>query len=211
MKPLITAVIFDFGGVMSFSQDKKSVERMKYLLGLSTESFERSYKRHRNKFDSGRINEIEYWLKIAGDNGVLIDMETLSQLASLDLMSWLVINDDMLGFLDNIKARGIKTAVLSNMPFNILKYMEENFKWLNKFDKEIYSCNSGISKPDLEIYEHCLRELSILPENCLYIDDTEANLEPAKELGINVHLFTGIKELCEDINNNYILKDTEEG
>jgi putative hydrolase of the HAD superfamily len=62
------------------------------------------------------------------------------------------------------------------------------------------SCNMGASKPSPEFFHHILNELSTTPDNCVFIDDRQANVIAANAVGIrgilfqdNVSLFSELK------------------
>lgn len=57
------------------------------------------------------------------------------------------------------------------------------------FDK-IYSANElGITKRDPESYKFIADDLGVKPEEIFFTDDTEGNIEAAKEAGLRTYLF----------------------
>lgn len=57
------------------------------------------------------------------------------------------------------------------------------------FHKAYYSHRMGKRKPDAEIFEQVLEENQLLPEETLFLDDYDVNIEGAKTLGIKtVHV-----------------------
>ena len=52
------------------------------------------------------------------------------------------------------------------------------------FDAVYYSHLIRLRKPDRNIYEYVLADAEILPEDCVFIDDLEPNIEAARALGI---------------------------
>lgn len=56
------------------------------------------------------------------------------------------------------------------------------------FDAVYYSHLIRLRKPDREIYEYVLADAEILPEESLFIDDLEVNVEAARKLGIHAEL-----------------------
>jgi len=56
------------------------------------------------------------------------------------------------------------------------------------FDKAYYSCDIGMRKPGQEIYEYVISDIGMNPNDMLFIDDNEANIEAAKKAGLNVLL-----------------------
>lgn len=57
------------------------------------------------------------------------------------------------------------------------------------FHKAYYSHRMGKRKPDAEIFEQVLEENNLIPEQTLFLDDYDINIEGAKSLGIKtVHV-----------------------
>ena len=88
-----------------------------------------------------------------------------------------------------------RTFLLSNInPIHydfIMNYLNDEFGFDNNdhlFEKTYYSHLIGIRKPDPAVFEKVLKENGLIAEETLFIDDIQANLEPAKALGINTFL-----------------------
>ena len=88
-----------------------------------------------------------------------------------------------------------RTFLLSNINLihyeYIMNYIKSEFGFENNdhlFEKTYYSHLVGIRKPDKAIFEKVLSENGLKPEETLFIDDIAANLEPAKELGIQTFM-----------------------
>ncbi len=61
------------------------------------------------------------------------------------------------------------------------------------FDSVVFSCKAGCVKPELEIYNICMDELSVKPNQCMFVGDGgSGELEGAKRLGITTVMITGI-------------------
>ncbi|OIJ91706.1 hypothetical protein BIV24_15785 [Streptomyces colonosanans] len=89
-----------------------------------------------------------------------------------------------------IRAAGLKTAVLSNSmgmhPFNPY----EPWRLSEAHDVVVLSEEVRMRKPDTEIYQLVLERLGCQGEDCVFVDDIAANLEPARALGITTILAT---------------------
>ncbi|MDD5570841.1 MAG: HAD family phosphatase [Bacteroidales bacterium] len=74
------------------------------------------------------------------------------------------------------------------------KYVQKEFglKLLDDlFEKAYYSFKLGIIKPSPEIFNLVLSENNLVPEETLFIDDVEVNIEAARKLGIIGYLYKG--------------------
>ena len=61
------------------------------------------------------------------------------------------------------------------------------------------SCELGCRKPEKEIYLKALKAGGGSPSSCFFIDDTEANVLVARELGIPSVIFSDISKLKADL------------
>jgi putative hydrolase of the HAD superfamily len=101
---------------------------------------------------------------------------------------WLRVNPEALALAREIKAHGVRTAILSNIPHDLLAEVRK-FSWLDEFEVKIWSCELGIVKPDPAIYRTCLEALGCEPGRTLFFDDRPNNVEAARELGMEAHIF----------------------
>lgn len=93
--------------------------------------------------------------------------------------------------LDEAKKADIKLYYLSNWSKGSFMKIKEtgNFDFLNKFDGGIVSYEIDTKKPNPEIYETLIEKYNIIPENALFIDDKQENLDAALKCGLNTLLF----------------------
>ena len=102
---------------------------------------------------------------------------------------WTRLNPEMLELAREIKSRGLKTAILSNMPFDLLAELRRKFDWLDEFDVQIWSCELGVVKPDAVIYRACLANLGCEAARALFFDDRPANVDGARRVGMEAYVF----------------------
>ncbi|HET6539370.1 MAG TPA: HAD family phosphatase [Chryseolinea sp.] len=60
----------------------------------------------------------------------------------------------------------------------------DNAVFDDHFEKAYYSHIAGLIKPDLEAFHLVVRENNLAPEETLFIDDTLANVEAARQAGL---------------------------
>ena len=169
-------------------------------------SFNTSYRAYRTEFDSGLISSGQYWDQVAGSLNRKVTPEQIELINDLDIRSWVQIDETMLSFIFDSRDSVSVMAVLSNMTFDTLKYIKAEYSWIEVFDKHFFSCEIGMSKPDPGIYVHCLKELDIDPDQCLFIDDSEENVVAARKFGINSLLYSGFPEFQHEITSAYTLE-----
>jgi putative hydrolase of the HAD superfamily len=84
---------------------------------------------------------------------------------------------------------GIKTAILSNMEFEMLAAMQAKFPWLSEFAVKIFSCEVRLTKPAVEIFLLTAADLRVDPDCALFLDDKQSNIDGARKAGMQAFLF----------------------
>jgi len=193
----ITAIIFDYGKVLSLSPTLKQWERMASLFGVDQPTFQEQYWGLRDRYDRDEYDGTGYWRRIAELNGKTLTDAEVEQLIFWDNDQWTNENPEMLDFARRMHARGIHTGILSNMQANMLRFMRHKFAWLDEFDVQMYSCEEGIVKPAVEIYLECCKRLGSTPANTLFLDDKQPNIDGAIKAGLQALLFEGDRKEVE--------------
>jgi HAD superfamily hydrolase (TIGR01509 family) len=67
-------------------------------------------------------------------------------------------------------------------------FNQYGFEFNSLFVKAYYSFQIGLRKPDVEIYKFALSDSKLIPEETLFIDDLEVNIESAKITGLQTML-----------------------
>ncbi len=99
-------------------------------------------------------------------------------------------------------------ATVNNEILELNVFRIQKFGLRNYFPVFFSSCFLGLRKPDEAIYRMVLQVAQRAPEECLFIDDREVNLECPRELGIKTILFTDAAQLRTDlISNDIVLTD----
>jgi putative hydrolase of the HAD superfamily len=192
LKPPITTVILDFGGVLGLPQDPVRAANMASLCGCTMEEFSRLYQRDRLELDRGTLTTEEYWSRILRARGVPATPGAVARIEEEDSLGWTRINDRVVVWTRELRAAGYATAILSNMPFDKLAYMRRipAFDFIDEFPVTVFSCNHRMVKPEPAIYRLCLDLLARAPSECLFLDDSPVNVEGGRSAGIAACLFT---------------------
>lgn len=112
-------------------------------------------------------------------------------------------NEEMTTLARDLKERGVKLFILSNNFKERAAYYDENFSFLNElFENVYYSWQTGFVKPDEQAYRLILEENHFAPEEVIYFDDSQKNIDLAKSLGIEGYLFTSAEDARKKIFKN---------
>jgi putative hydrolase of the HAD superfamily len=195
----LRAVVFDYGIVLTGPPDPEAWANLLRITGLPVERFEPLYWADRPAYDEGKLTGVEFWQKLLREAGLPPNQAMAEELNRWDARLWTVQNPVMLAWQLELKKRGLKTAILSNIGDSVLENIEREFDWIHRFDVLVWSYQLGIAKPDPAIYRHTLRELGTQPEETLFIDDKLENVEAARKLGIRAILYTNVERLREEL------------
>jgi putative hydrolase of the HAD superfamily len=195
----ITTVIFDFGYVLSLPPRASDYQKLAALAGIEGRSFEEVYWGQRADYDRGTIDGPAYWRRVANAAGRVVAAAQIESLIAADIAIWMRANPVMMEWVRALKARGLKIAVLSNMPIEISTYMRQHAPWFRDFDYVCFSAEVQLAKPDAAIFRACWNVVGSNPEECLFIDDRAENVEAARALGMCALKFVSVDQLAEDI------------
>ena len=198
----IEAVVFDFGGVLTLQPLESHVESLQRICGLDRSTFDLEYRRRRSDYDRGAIDSREYWSRVVDSRGNPVDTEVLRSLFEVDTAGWTRINDQVLNWAFRLQDAGVRTGILSNMPRDTLKWIESRFRWLDRFEVKIFSCDLGVIKPEAGIYRSCLDALQLEAGKVLFLDDIPDNVKGAERAGIRTVLFRSYDDARSQIADN---------
>ena len=101
-------------------------------------------------------------------------------------------------------SRRYQMATLNNEILELNIYRLANFGLRNYFSIFFSSCFLQLRKPDEAIYRAALRVTQRAPEECLFIDDREANLECPRALGLVTIHYQNPTQLRAELQQNGI-------
>ncbi len=107
--------------------------------------------------------------------------------------------------LRELKGRHRHLYALSNWSeetFPIAQKKYEFFKW---FDGIVISGQEKLVKPDPRIFTRLLERYRLRAANCIFIDDNQANISKAADLGFETILFTGPEDLRRTLMSRSVL------
>jgi putative hydrolase of the HAD superfamily len=182
----LQAVVFDYGKVLSYAPTLREWQELASTAGRPLDAFQPDYWRYRDAYDRASCGAAAYWQAVARRP---LDSRTLGKLIELDNEQWTRVNPDMLALARRLRKAGIKTAILSNMEFEMLAAMQAKFPWLSEFAVRIFSCKMRLVKPEVEIFLHTAAELRVAPGCALFLDDKPPNIDGARKAGMQAFLF----------------------
>ena len=103
--------------------------------------------------------------------------------------------DPTVEILAELKAQEYELFALSNWSHETFPFALARFAFLRWFRAVVISGEAKVCKPDPRIYEILLNQIGRPAQECVFIDDSRANIEAAQQLGFNVIHFHSPKQL----------------
>ena len=97
-------------------------------------------------------------------------------------------------WIRELQGRGYKVYLLSNYSEHAFEYLLERSRFYGIVDGAIISYRIKTVKPEREIYEALFSTYGLNPEECVFLDDLQKNLDGAAVFGMKTILFTGYEE-----------------
>jgi len=101
------------------------------------------------------------------------------------------LRDFAIPWIDELKQMGLKVLYLSNWSDFLSKANPSEMRFLEHMDGGVFSCDVHVTKPDREIYKLICDKYELNPQECIFIDDLDRNVEAACEYGIRGLVFEG--------------------
>ena len=201
MAKKIKAVIFYFGNVISVTNTGDCANEMEKLTGVPAKVFRRAYEDFRFDFDRGLISGAQMYAKTLekyGYNEVAQNISLMKKIARLDLESWKEYRQDVTDWGLLLQKQGYKIGILSNMPYEFLDLYEKHIPLFVASDCNVFSCRVHHIKPEPQIYYKILEGLTVLPEEAVFFDDLEENIQQANKIGIKGLLWKSLQQAQND-------------
>lgn len=189
----IDTVVFDFGGVLIDLYREKCVEAFRAIGYPQAEEMISLYGPSDilQKLEAGEITGEELVALIREDSGN--NSITYEQVQGAYIAFLGTIPVVKLRAIRALREAGFKVCGLSNINEFVMPYVRERLFTADGLKMEDYieepylSYEMGLLKPGAEIFRVMIERSGMTPERTLFIDDSEKNIETARELGFQVY------------------------
>lgn len=112
---------------------------------------------------------------------------------------------ESVALLAQLQAAGYATYGLSNWSAETFPTARREHPFFSSFSGIVLSGEEKVCKPHPKIYAILLERYKLRPEQCVFIDDRQENLDAAKEMGIAPVLFTSTAQVREALKRTGVL------
>ena len=101
--------------------------------------------------------------------------------------------EENIALLQRLQEAGVPTYCITNFSSAKFREAQERYPFLTSFDGVIVSGDERLLKPDPAIYRLLLSRYGLAVEDCLFIDDSPANVDGARSVGMQaIHYRDGM-------------------
>tara|TARA_B110000046_G_C12951085_1_gene380172 strand:- start:199 stop:831 length:633 start_codon:yes stop_codon:yes gene_type:complete len=193
MKRMVSAILFDLGGVILNLDYNKTIEAFK---NLGRERIDALYSQAQqnaifDRIETGEISENYFRDLLISFLGNEVNHEMVDEAWNAMLLD---LPKERIDFLRTLK-KEYKIYLFSNTNAIHLRKFQEiiqqqyaNAELLEDiFDKTYYSHIIQKRKPNAAAFEYILKDLGLKAEEVIFIDDSIQHVEGAKSIGINAY------------------------
>ena len=179
---MIKAVIFDFGGVLVRTPSRESRRKWEEKLGLDEWESEVIVfgSEMGMKAQNGEISDQELWNWVG--HRLALSSTQLEEFRS-DFWAGDILDENLIDYIRSLRP-GYQTAIISNATDALRNLLETVFPISDAFDLIVCSAEEKTMKPGHEIYELTLNRLSRLPDETIFVDDSNPNIQAARMIGM---------------------------
>ena len=200
----IKNIVFDLGGVLLDLDFKAAINGLQKAGFANVKEQLQTFDREGifQKFELGEITAVEFRTAIRENSILTLTDEEVDALWNAMLLE---VPREKLELILDLRGKYM-VYLLSNTNTIHWDYACKNafnyrgFRVKDYFEETFLSYEMHLAKPDKAIFEKMLQDANLLPEETLFIDDSEANCQAAASLGIQVHHYRigdDLKEIFE--------------
>jgi len=183
----VRAILFDYGGVLAeegFREALYVLARRQGLdpLQLHAAGMEAVYD---SGYVVGRGSEADFWAMLRARTGLRGENAELSG----EILSRFVLRPGMLELVRCLRRQGYRTAILSDQT-DWLERLDRRDRFFHEFDQVFSSYRLGRGKRDLALFDEVVGRLGLAPHETLFVDDLPANVERARNRGVQALVFS---------------------
>ena len=205
----VSAVVYDIGNVLITWHPERLFDEVMSNRDARVEMF--------NTVDLHAMNDrID-----SGENWKTVVYETAEQYPEYSDMirlwhdRWLEMAspqiDWSVSLLRTLQEKNIPVFALTNFGIETFEFARKQYSFLDEFDQKFVSGHLGVIKPFPRIYEIVEESCGVAPENLLFVDDRQENVDAALSRSWAAHLFDGPKGWAQRLVNEGLLNPVEAG
>ncbi len=197
-QPAVRAVIFDLGGVILRTDDPGPRTALAKRLGKTYAELDEIVFGNpvSQAAERGLSSPEDVWAEVAR----LLDLpiREVGQVRH-EFFAGDQVDLALIELIQGLRA-AYKTALLSNhWIVDMPRFLREELQVPDVFDLVISSASVGLAKPDPRIFNLVLQMLGVEAGEAVFVDDNQANIQSAGQMGVHAVRFINLEQLRRDL------------
>lgn len=192
----IRAIFFDFGGVILRTEYQAPRQQLAERFNMEYEDIDKAVfgSPSAQRASIGEITEQAHWKEI-GRRFKLSDADLKSFEESF--FAGDVIDHDFLEYIEMLRPK-YHVGLISNAWSGLREYITKE-KILPSFDSVTISAEVGAAKPDAKIFQVALDRAKVKPEEAVFVDDFQVNIDACEAIGMKGVLFKSPQDVLKQL------------
>ena len=197
---MIKAIVFDLNGV--FLQSEYLTKRIEEKYSIPSDEILTVLK---ESLKDTRLNpEVRifgYWENLFKKYNIEI---TEDEFLSFWFSGESLVNEFVL-LSKELREKGLAVYIFSNNFKERTEYYRKNFKEIfENVDNAFFSWETGYVKSDPKAYSNLISNINVRPDEIIYFDDSEENIQLAKSLGIKAYVYNDFDSTKKVLAENMV-------
>ncbi len=193
---MVKVIVFDLGQVLIKFDLELALRRLLEVCNASFEDVATFFTLSdaERLFTEGKISGREFYDKVKSRFNITVDFAEFC----VKYNTIFEIDKEVEDIIVELK-KNYRIATLSNTNEIHFDYIMETYPVMKLFDEYVVSFREKCQKPHYEIFQKALTRLGVAPTNVVFIDDNEANVIAAGQIGIRSIHYESPHELVEKL------------
>jgi HAD superfamily hydrolase (TIGR01509 family) len=183
--PKAKLAIFDLFGVVFSKGLAGALPELQQAFRCSAEQIRQAYTQQEKAFDSGTINETQFW----GAINQALHTDVASVRLSQIVISSYKINADTVRLTQSLR-KDHTVIACSNFRKSWFDRLDDRFHVSSLFERVYISSETGLLKPDPRVFDLICSDYPVQPSQTCLLDDDADNVASFRQWGGNGILFT---------------------
>jgi putative hydrolase of the HAD superfamily len=193
---MIKTLIFDLGGVYFTDGTKSTLGKFNELFDIPEAKTKEVLSGELGKrYRMGLLTEGVFWKEAQAIFGTNLDFRSLRDV----WFEGYIPIDGTIDVIKKLKDNGYEILYLSDNVRERVDYLDNKYHFRQHFNSGVFSYTAKTVKPDIKIYRLALRCTKNRSSECVFIDDKNHFLEPARTLGMNAVQFQDPLQVHDDL------------
>lgn len=200
----IKAIVMDCGGVIATEVQKLFLQEIAVKEDLDVDELIAVYRDLSTPLILGKSTEDDFWLSFIDRLGIERPLEVVTKEYKKLIRDLMVWDRQVLSYLKDVKKDhpDVKIVLLSNAVKEWVADFQKRHDLSKYFDQCFFSFDLQSKKPDQDVFDKVCQALQVKPEECIFVDNNDGNVQAASKLKLVAHKYESLNGFQRFIEAN---------